>query len=354
MDAARLAAEPNEDDRLTADGWHITRKVAIWGGLTIVLLWLACVAFAITAWRTNASDKAGQFGDTFGSVNALFSGLALTAVAATLVLTVFQLKLQQREFQKQLAMSRHQSTTDNVFQLLAAFRDIGDRVHADGVRSDEAFQRLAHAVRDLDMTINGDPRHLIQTAFMTVHHAHDYALNHYFRMLYQIVRFIDETEGLTLLQRFGFIRIVRAHLSQAELELIMYNSLTPDGSKFHPLLEKYDVLQNLNTERIRYRALVTCFPIHCARSVERSHQGEEDTWSAFAVGALYDEQAYAGWREGQWLEGSLAEHVRHFRDVAGFDAVMGNTLAKLEQFEGSVPNRGSGAGSGGSGQAAGP
>lgn len=58
---------------------------------------IACIVFviwAVSGWLISSTKDPGQFGDMFGAVNALFSGLAF----ATLIYTVF---LQRKELQLQ-------------------------------------------------------------------------------------------------------------------------------------------------------------------------------------------------------------------------------------------------------------
>ncbi len=42
--------------------------------------------------------------------------------------------------------------------------------------------------------------------------------------------------------------MLRAQLSNYEILLLAYNGLHPYGKKFHRLIEKYELLKNLNTE----------------------------------------------------------------------------------------------------------
>ncbi len=65
--------------------------------LSVVALWTAsyCVVYlAFGTW-----DERGQFGDLFGAVNSLFSGLAFAGVIYTIYLQREELSLQRRELQ---------------------------------------------------------------------------------------------------------------------------------------------------------------------------------------------------------------------------------------------------------------
>lgn len=72
----------NEEERETS-GWTLA-----------VIICSVLVIWAASGWLVSSTKDPGQFGDMFGAVNALFSGLAF----ATLIYTVF---LQRRELQLQ-------------------------------------------------------------------------------------------------------------------------------------------------------------------------------------------------------------------------------------------------------------
>ena len=61
--------------------------IFLWGMSIIVLFWL----FPDIGVR-------GQFGDTFGAVNALFAGLAFAGIIFAIILQKKELELQRQEF----------------------------------------------------------------------------------------------------------------------------------------------------------------------------------------------------------------------------------------------------------------
>ncbi|WP_416438857.1 putative phage abortive infection protein [Phnomibacter sp. MR] len=69
-------------------------------------------------------------------------------------------------------------------------------------------------------------------------------LGHYFRNLYQIVKFIKNSE---IEDKALYIGLIRAQLSSYELALLFYNCLSDYGQvKFYPLIEEFSLLKNLN------------------------------------------------------------------------------------------------------------
>lgn len=71
---------------------------------------------------------------------------------------------------------------------------------------------------------------------------------HYFRNLYHIVCFAERAR-ISEKIKFEHIKILRAQLSNYEILLLAYNGLNSYGAKFYPLIEKYELLNNLNTEK---------------------------------------------------------------------------------------------------------
>ena len=70
-------------------------------------------------------------------------------------------------------------------------------------------------------------------------------LGHYFRTIYNIVKFVDSS-ALSEEQKMFYTNLVRAQLSKYELGLLFYNCLSRYGRKrFLPLIIKYRLLKHL-------------------------------------------------------------------------------------------------------------
>lgn len=74
------------------------------------------------------------------------------------------------------------------------------------------------------------------------------SLGHYFRNLYHVVKYIHSSELINETQKKHYAAILRAQLSAYEIVLLLYNCLVEDLGypKFKYLVEKYDLLQNMN------------------------------------------------------------------------------------------------------------
>ena len=81
-----------------------------------------------------------------------------------------------------------------------------------------------------------------------------YRLDHYFRYLYRIMRFVDEANFLDRNSsdktiRAKYMGILRATLSPYELVLLFYNDLSKYGNeKVKPLIENYSFFKSLKKE----------------------------------------------------------------------------------------------------------
>jgi hypothetical protein len=84
-------------------------RVVAFFGVLVILLWGSCLGFTLWAMKPSESRKLesyGQLGDVFGSVNALFTGLALVG----LVYTVFLQHKQTDALEQQLLHQKEESS----------------------------------------------------------------------------------------------------------------------------------------------------------------------------------------------------------------------------------------------------
>lgn len=279
--------------------------------LGIVVVWATAwffINYFITD-STNTIEAAlrGQFGDQFGAVNALFSGCAFAGIIFTILLQRSDL-IETRE-----AMS-HERFDSTFFQLLNLHMSITEKIETLGGSGKEAFVSFHGVLKSKDVDfyaftalsklsrdnirqiidskivnkdlysqlIDADVNN-IQTALgrgvkslenfldnnLAMHEGKivaaysaaaeatidDFA--HYFRNLYNILKFIDEAAHISDDERCRYAKFIRSQLSEAELIVLFYNSIAeiklPGREKLElgfpkmsKLLVKYDVLHNMN------------------------------------------------------------------------------------------------------------
>ena len=99
--------------------------LAIVGTITIFILWVVS-GFVIYNWLPG-DGKHGTFGDMFGAINALFSGLAFLGVIVAILLQKEELEEQRKEIRQ--AREAHQATAKSL-EKQAATQQLHTRLEA--------------------------------------------------------------------------------------------------------------------------------------------------------------------------------------------------------------------------------
>lgn len=237
---------------------------------------LIILAFWILGWVLidfyipDVSER-GLFGDKFGSINTLFSGLALAGIISTMLLQKEGLRIQHSEFEEMLKVQRIQSFENSLFNMLSLQQEIvgnlsfveDANLHQYAKEKLKIKSKSAYSGRDVFEPLFY--RLLIQidgVLFIGIHNAikakgveiydriyNTTCLDHYFRHLYRIFKFIDDNPFLINEEKYNYACIIRSQLSDYELVMLFYNCLSMNGfEKFKPLIEKYAVFNNLRVE----------------------------------------------------------------------------------------------------------
>ena len=198
-------------------------------------------------------NERGTFGDQFGAVNALFSGLAFAGLIYTIILQRHDLKLQRRdlrlqreelaltrkemeeqtaEFEKQNETLKIQRFENTFFNMLSQFQEVvnslsisaqinGENVDLSGR---EAFQTLFEGAiiyvnnpnDDRDRQAFWGMRGAIETLGLEgySHSDEPTQFDHYFRLLYRILKFVKNTTLVTKFEdEYAYTAMLRAVLS---------------------------------------------------------------------------------------------------------------------------------------------
>lgn len=254
--------------------WIVASAVlGVWG-LSFFLLFI------------NNSEARGQFGDMFGAVNALFSGLAFAGLIITLILqkqelglqrdeleqTREELKNQRKEFEvqnKTLKCQQFEAALYNMLQLQQQIvNDLAYDTKTEGynkvwardewslvVRGRDFFRFSFEQMKHIFHAPNGETVRLQGMKEVLKYHGRSGYLesktpsffDHYFRHLYRILRFIDNNDELTFEEKYKYVGDVRGTLSRYELVWIYYNLIeNEDFVVFKRMVEDYSLLKNLN------------------------------------------------------------------------------------------------------------
>jgi Putative phage abortive infection protein len=256
----------------------------------------------------------GLFGDKYGAVNALFSGLAFAGIIFTILLQRRDLSHTRRAFEEQTSASNQQRFDSTFFKLISLHNEItrnleeltkkGHRsfsVFNERIKSCDsdfyAFSALSKLTRDQVRAIrdqksiekekypelnDADVANLIESlskgvaafdnhldsgldmqerkicsAYKKAAEIHLDNFAHYFRNLYHLLVYIEESTLIKPSEKFRYAKIVRSQLSEDELIALLYNSIakiTLAGRESlelgHPhmgeLLAHFDMLKNIS------------------------------------------------------------------------------------------------------------
>ena len=251
------------------------KTIAICVSIITIFIWALSFLLFTTSWD---KDERGTFGDMFGAVNALFSGLAFAGLIVTLIMQHEELGLQREELAqtndelaaqreefaaqtKTMKIQRFENTLFNMLSLQQGRINSLDYIPQDGadpnpesrgkyvfdVFYNKKITKFQYGNERQIMGIKG----LIQyendiQAYRRVSEISIF--DSYFRHLYRIFKYIDESQLIDDTERYSYSCIVRAQLSEYELLLLFYNALTIDDNgiyKFKNLIEKYAIFNNI-------------------------------------------------------------------------------------------------------------
>jgi hypothetical protein len=278
----------NED--VNEIGFIITAIVVT---LVIIALWFLTYLLL----KDLPINERGTIGDMFGSINALFSGLALAGIILTILLQRNELKLQRtelsdtrKEFETQNSTLKVQRFENTFFNLLNLHHQIVNAIdyryyklkekNGTNTLMDMIGRHQTNEEKEI-VVINGRDvfRFRYNQMFESLKYKEGdyekcYLVNyekaqtdfgHYFRNLYRMIKLVDGTnffyddskvtEQEIFNLKYSYTSIIRAQLSDFELLWIFYNCLSENGiEKFKPLIEKYSLLKNLPKKLVAFES----------------------------------------------------------------------------------------------------
>lgn len=203
------------------------------------------------------SDHIGSF--IGGTVGAFFSFGSFLLIIATLQQQKDEfLKSEKtnniRQFESLFLqlLNFHQNLKDaistNVELLSPTVKKYREENEEDGVDGIGFFDDFCEAISLECEDIHAASIEQQLRIFMKYFRVHVSDIGHYFRNLFHLVRYVDETELIADDKRKFYIRLIRSQLTNSELICLGYNGLTSNGTKFKPLIEKYALLENIDFE----------------------------------------------------------------------------------------------------------
>lgn len=269
-----------------------TSKILMWIGICIFLLGILLFFWNDTIQVSSSinSDKFGQFGDFVGGlIGSLWAlaGVILFYVALTeqradirtnkevldtqiqalekqieeFELQREELKLTRQVFIEQRDTLKIQQFESTFFSMLNLHHQIVNSIDIDyqkmgGVFDDKVVKEIKLTGRDCFQYFftqfnetyertkdETDELKKINAAYTHFYLNYQADLGHYFRNMYNILKFIHKKNPG---DKFFYSNLLRAQLSSSELLMLFYNCLSEFGNeKFKPFIEEYHFLQNM-------------------------------------------------------------------------------------------------------------
>lgn len=198
--------------------------------------------------------ETGTIGDTIGGTMGPFVAIA----AAILTFLAFWVQFKANEQQRNdIALERFES---NLFQLIQIQEDITNNLQFLAYDNSNLFNKVKISGRQIfkalyeekNTPLWGIKEDIKLEGIIAYEKDKDIGiLDHYFRHLYRVFKFIDEAPVFIndKKKKYEYACIMRASLSQYELIMLFYNCLSSNGKeKFKPLIEKYAIFNNLRVE----------------------------------------------------------------------------------------------------------
>lgn len=239
---------------------------------SIVIAWYQYPVWIQALFDNNVSEITNRalFGDSYGSLNTLFSGLAFAGIITSIFFqsqelkeTRAEIKAQKEEFALQTKAMNKQVFETTFFQLLQLHNEIIQSLQIDKgyvsnktqVHGREVFSVLYndkfvsgdfdfeydHKFVDSSEAFSND----IGGAYLKFHRVYGHLVGHYFRNVYQILKYVDKS---TVDDKKFYSNLIRAQMSDYELGLLFYNCISDLGNtKFKQLIENYEFFEHLNT-----------------------------------------------------------------------------------------------------------
>jgi len=282
------AINEEEDDVKIIETWKI---VVI--SVTLIILLFSIYTLAI---YTSYSDfkppkEVGAFGDMYGGINALFSGLAFGGIILTIYLQRNELTLQRKElrltrneFKQQNETLKNQSFENTFFKMISLHHEIVDKLEIEEMPLFENVEteryekrRVFDYCKDklsrlLFQRKKGDKLHGKSTSREIAEFNDNYIerpykeffnsttqhlLSHYFRNLYHIFKYIYSSNMEKESQQF-YASLARAQLSSHELYLLFYNGLSHGygNPNFLFYMKEFDLLDNFDASLVSSQHII--------------------------------------------------------------------------------------------------
>ncbi|WP_058962303.1 putative phage abortive infection protein [Type-E symbiont of Plautia stali] len=246
--------------------------IAILGVMIISILYVLFILQIPNIFGGFDFSQSGTFGDSWGALTSFFSALGFCGVLWTLKTqneSIRRVEIESSRKEKNEAKRDFENSFFNMLNLLQVIindmrvvNKMSKDVLAEGrgvflyfykpFRSKmlrEGEYRVSQISNQNELEISAK-----NIGLQYSHHFNNRSqnLSHYYRFLFNFYKFIDESD-IENEDKKKYANILRAQISNYELLMLFYNSLSENGEKFKSYFEKYEVLDNLPVLKLTYR-----------------------------------------------------------------------------------------------------
>lgn len=231
----------------------------IFAVVAIIVIALCVAYFFIIQSKISSPEERGNFGDMFGAIGALFSGLAFAGVIVTMMQQKEELELQRKELKQtnlSLELQRKEMESQNrtimlqrfentFFNLLSFnitirngiyYKSSGEKLSGDKA-AEYHFRICSNYIDDLNY---------IEKYFKNIGQ-----LDYYCRNITGILKFIDQSDNIQMNEKTSYVDILLSNISFDELGLFYCYCLTSDGSlDARVLAKKYALFKSVKQDSI--------------------------------------------------------------------------------------------------------
>ncbi|EJT06818.1 putative phage abortive infection protein [Rhizobium sp. CCGE 510] len=237
--------------------------------LFVIAMTVTVIVFVVAVVVALMGGEAGQFGDFFGgTLNPLLTFLTFMGLLVTIVLQQAELRETRDELirsadalENQIKATDRQNFESTFFQMLTLHNtivnsidlDYSRRVSSDGGeiirRSRERKGRdcfsqfFTNFKENYENAVGLSEKERFQVAYDKFWSYRQQDLAHYYRYLYNVLRFVHESKGIE--DRMPYVKLLRAQLSDFELVMLFYTALNKHGINYWLYIHEYQLFDNL-------------------------------------------------------------------------------------------------------------
>ncbi len=229
------------------------------GIIALVLIVLILVSnYFFVHYVTPEGKSVGEFGDMFGGVNALFSGLAFVGVIIAIMMQSKELELQREELKqtreelkgqkKQLQLQNEtmqkQQFENTFFQMLKLHNDhMNDDIARNALNTNSWLTKLYGSGKPKSEEIRQAALNEIARRINLEDRFYSYL-----KVLHNILNFVEKS---SIEDKIFYIELIKSEIGEAYLTIVHYYLVTSKGQEmFSEMVDKYKLLENLNFNKV--------------------------------------------------------------------------------------------------------